>query len=141
MTSAIGTCALAAGAAALLSAQAAYAAPARALPAVNPLVSLSLLGTAQSRTAVCSAGMSAAAAGAAVAAAAQTVTPPPGCLLPVTAPPPPPATTTYVPPPPPARGLGFNPLFGVLGALLLIGLGVWLLDDDDDDDEIPVSPF
>lgn len=46
-------CALAAGAAALLSAQPAYAAPVATAPAVDPLVALSMLGTSQSRTAVC----------------------------------------------------------------------------------------
>ena len=56
MTWAIRSCALAAGAAALLSAQAAYAAPAlNRSTSVDPLVSLSVLGTAQSRAAVCGA--------------------------------------------------------------------------------------
>lgn len=54
MTWAIRSSALAAGAAALLSSQAVFAAPTTtASPAVDPLVSLSVLGTAQSRAAVC----------------------------------------------------------------------------------------
>jgi hypothetical protein len=57
MTWAIRSCALAAGAAALLSAQAVYAAPAQtSVSGVDPLVSLSILGTQQSRAAVCSTG-------------------------------------------------------------------------------------
>lgn len=56
MRSAISKCAFAAGAAALLSTQAVYAAPLKSAPAVDPLVSLSLLGTSQSRTAVCGTG-------------------------------------------------------------------------------------
>lgn len=48
----IRSCALAVGAAALLSAQAAYAAPTRS-SGVDPLVSLSVLGSTQSRAAVC----------------------------------------------------------------------------------------
>ena len=129
--------ALVAGAAALLSAQTAYAAPVKSRLALDPLVTLSVFGTAQSRAAVCAAGASAVAAG---AAAAQAVTPAPGCVLPVTAPPPPPVTTTTLPPPPPSGGLGFNPLLGILGAVLLIGIGAALLLDGDDDDG-PVSPF
>lgn len=43
----------AAAAAAAISIQAAYAAPVRTAPAVDPLLSLSLLGTAQSQAAAC----------------------------------------------------------------------------------------
>lgn len=80
MTWAIRSYALAAGAAALLSAQAAYAAPTPTpVSSVDPLVSLSILGTQQSRAAVCSAGaactvpasMASASAATAAAAAAQ----------------------------------------------------------------------
>ena len=68
---------LAAGAAALLSGQAVYAAPVQPAPAIDPLVALSLLGTAQSRAAVC--GTSATcglpmATGATAAAASPAVT-------------------------------------------------------------------
>lgn len=89
MNSKIRMWALAAGSAALLSAQAVSAAPAsNGAPALDPLVSLSALGTDQSRAAVCGAGgagpcalpginpaMTMAAAG---AAAVQNDNPPPG---------------------------------------------------------------
>src|SRR3954469_4959216 len=74
---------LAAGAAALLSSQAVYAAP-RAPVGFDPLVSLSLLGSVQSSAA---AGGAAAAAAAAADAAAAQAAPPAGCVLPVTEPP------------------------------------------------------
>lgn len=45
--------AMALGAAALLVGQAAHAAPAQPAPAVDPLVAVSILGTPQSRAAVC----------------------------------------------------------------------------------------
>ena len=48
---------LAAAAAALISAQAAHAAPVQTAPMADPLVSLSVLGTAQSRAAVCATGV------------------------------------------------------------------------------------
>ena len=58
MTSGLRGCVLAASAAALISTQA-YAAPAATTaPAVDPLVSLSMLGTTQSRAAVCATGAS-----------------------------------------------------------------------------------
>lgn len=47
---------LAAGAAALLSSQAVWAAPANSPSTVDPLVSLSILGTPDSRAAVCGTG-------------------------------------------------------------------------------------
>jgi peptidoglycan/LPS O-acetylase OafA/YrhL len=80
MTWAIRSYALAAGAAALLSAQAVYAAPTpTASSGIDPLVSLSVLGSQQSRAALCSASGSATAcsvpasmASAAAAAAAAT---------------------------------------------------------------------
>jgi hypothetical protein len=49
---------LAAGAAALMSTQAVYAAPVSTGPAVDPMVAVSLFGTAQSRAAVCGSGAS-----------------------------------------------------------------------------------
>lgn len=140
MTWAIRSMALAAGAAALLSTQAAYAAPLKSRLAIDPLVSLSALGTAQSRAAVCAAGAAAAAAGAATAAAQGAA---PGCVLPVTAPPPPPpVTTTVAPLPPPVAGPGFNPLLGLLGALLILGVAVAVLTggDDGEGDLAPISP-
>ncbi|HEU5482438.1 MAG TPA: hypothetical protein VFU80_05025 [Sphingomicrobium sp.] len=56
MISTIRKCVLIAGGSALLSAQAAYAAPTNAAPAVDPLVAVSLFGTSQSRAAVCGNG-------------------------------------------------------------------------------------
>lgn len=143
MTRAIRSMALAAGAAALLSTQAAYAAPLKSRLAIDPLVSLSVLGTAQSRSAVCAAGAAAAAAGAATAAA-QGMVPAPGCVLPVVAaPPPPPVTTSVAPlPPPPPVGVGFNPLLGLLGALLILGVAAAVLSGGGDSkgDLEPISP-
>lgn len=129
---------LAAGAAALISAQALYAAPSQARHSVDPLVSLSVLGTAQSRAAVCAAG-TAAMAGTAAAQAA-----PPGCVLPVTAPPPAPVAQT-VPPPAaplaagPGKEIGMLPILGGLAVLAAIA-AFFLLDDDDDDELEPISP-
>lgn len=141
MTWAIRSLALAAGAAALLSTQAAAAVPAPPRVTFDPLVSLSVLGTAQSRAAVCAAGSAAVAAG---AAAAQAVVP--GCVLPVVTPtaPPPPVSTTNLPPPPPVSGggLGINPLF-LLAGLVAAGVLAWVLLDKDDDDDLepePISP-
>lgn len=135
------TGALAAGAAALLSAQAAYAAPAPSYM-VDPLVSLSALGTAQSRTAVCAAGSTAAAM--AGTAAVQGA---PGCVLPVTAPPVVAPVVETVPPPlapaiapAPGKELGLLPILGGLALLAAIAAFV-LLDDDDDDGSLePISP-
>lgn len=130
---------LAAGAAALLSAQAVYAAPATSLYTLDPLVSLSAFGTAQSRAAVCAAGTSAAAAGAAAMQA-----PPPGCVLPLTATPPPVAQPVAPPPAPvlaePGKRIGMLPIIG--GGILLAALAAFLLldDDDDDGDLVPISP-
>lgn len=50
------SCAMAVAAAALLSSQAAYAAPLKTVPAVDPLVAMSVLATPQSREAVCGTG-------------------------------------------------------------------------------------
>lgn len=139
MTRAIRRFALAAGAAALLSTQAAYAAP-TAVRTVDPLVSLSVLGTAQSRAAVCAAGAGAAAAGAAVAAVQGA---PAGCLLPLTDTPPPVVPQAAAPPPPlpaPGKRIGVLPI--LLGVLAIAALAFLILDDDDDSDGdlIPISP-
>lgn len=126
MTWAIRSCALAAGAAALLSTQAVYAAPAtQRVAAVDPLVSLSVLGTTQSRAAVCSAqtaGVSCAVPAsmtlaAAAAAAAQPVDNPP----------------------PPKR---VNTLLLLLGFLVFVGLIVAITTGGGDasGDLTPVSP-
>ena len=137
MTWAIQKYVLAAGAAALLSSQAAYAAPVMSPARIDPLVSLSALGTAQSQAAVCAAGASAAAAGAAVAAI-QGV-PAPGCLLPLTTP----QTAAVAPlagPPPPGKRIGWLPI--LLGLLALAVVAYLILDDDDGDGGLePISPF
>lgn len=126
---------VAAGAAALISSQAiASAAPVG--PALDPLVSLSVLGSAQSHAALCA---GTAAATAAAAAAAQG--PAPGCVLPVmAAPPPPPVTTSAVaPPPPPGKSLGIWPI--LLGLAAIAALAALLLDGGDGDGDIePISP-
>ena len=123
---------LAAGAAALLSGQAVAATSA---PRLDPLVSLSVFGTAQSRAAVCASSL---AAGAAAAAQA----PAPGCVLPVTTPPPAPPPVTEAPPPPPpppGTGIGIWPL--LLGLAAIIGVAALILSSDDGDGDLePVSP-
>ncbi len=139
MTWAIGRYALAAGAAALLSAQAAYAAPTPRAPApMDPLVALSVFGTAQSSANVCAAGTAAAAAAATAAQGA------PGCVLPVTSPPPPPPVVgeAVIPPPPPPVVPAFSPLLGLLGALALVAIAAAVLggSGDSEGDLTPVSP-
>ena len=119
MTRAIRNYALAAAAAALLSAQPAYAAMARSPQALDPLVALSVLGTPQSRAAVT-------ASGATAATAAQYLPPPPG--LPA---------NQYPPRAPNYRDPGawaYIPF--LLGLIAIIALHV----SDDDDDRDPVSP-
>lgn len=125
--------AFAAGAAALLSGQA-IASTASVGPAIDPLVSLSVLGSAQSRAALC-AGSTAAAA--AATAAAQG---PGACVLPVTvAPAPVPVqTTTYVAPQA-GKSLGVWPI--LLGLAAIVALAALLLGDGDGDGDIePISP-
>lgn len=142
MTWAIRSTALAVGAAALLSAQAAYAAPVAPRSAhVDPLVALSALATVQSNAAVCSASTAAAAG----AAAAQAATP--GCVLPVTGAPAPVAEVGPPPPPPPVVGAAAAPkAFGVLplviGLAAIIGLAAALLSGGGNGkgDLTPVSP-
>jgi hypothetical protein len=72
MTWAIQKYVVAASAAALISTQAAYAAPVQTAPVADPLVSLSLLGTTQSRAAVCATGATCALPATTLAAAATT---------------------------------------------------------------------
>lgn len=129
----------AAGAVALLSSQAAYAAPS---PRIDPLVALSALGTAQSRMSVCAAGASAAAAGAATAAAQGAA---PGCVLPVTAPPAPVPAVQGAPLPVVETGAapqGIGMLPALLGLIAVAAAAVLLLDGDDDNEGnlSPVSP-
>lgn len=110
---------LVAGAAAFLSSQAAYAAPASS--PIDPLVSLAVLGGAQSQAAVCSGSTATTSAALAAAQAA-----PPGCVLPVTAAPPPPVAEAAPPPPPVVetaaapKAIGTLPL--LLGLAAIIGV-------------------
>ena len=126
----------AAGSAALLVAQTAHAAPVRS---IDPLVTLSAMGTAQSNSAVCAAGANAAAAGAAVAQAPAT-----GCVLPVTGSPPPVvgetvAPVAVAPAPVAAAGIGVWPILLGLVALAAIGLAI-SKGGGGDGDLAPVSP-
>lgn len=131
--------ALAAGAAAFLSSQAAYAAPTHSF--VDPLVSLAVLGGAPSHSAVCAGSTSATAA---AVAAAQA--PPLGCVLPVTGAPPPAAVAEVPPPPPPVVAAGAPKSIGTLPLLLglaaVIGVLALILsgDDNGNGDTTPVSP-
>lgn len=117
------------------------AAGAAEMPArtVDPLVAVSLLGTASSQAAVCAAGTaSAAAAGAAQGVAGQQ-----GCVLPVVDTPPPPPVTQAPPAMVPVAAhtssIGVIPL--LLGLAAIVGGAALLLDGDDDVDiELPFSP-
>lgn len=119
---------LALGAAAFLSGQAAYAAPAGS--AVDPLVSLAVLAGGPSTAAVC-AGSTAGSAGVAAATSVQGA---PGCVLPITAPPSPaPAVVETVPPPPMVaagapKAIGTLPL--LLGLAAIIGVAALLLSSN-----------
>jgi hypothetical protein len=124
----------------LLASSAATAAP----RTVDPLVALSVLGTSESRAAVCAAGaaQAAAAAGAAVAAQAGS----PGCVLPVVdaAPLPP---VAEAPPPPLAAapvvtggGIGALPLLIGLAAIVAIAAVVLKHSDSDGEINLPISP-
>lgn len=122
---------LAAGAAALLSTQAVYAAPVNTTPAVEPLVSLSLLSTTQSRAAVCNA-----AAGCAlpsmVSATAMTSTAAASAAQP----------DDPLPPPPPPPGKTISPLIWILGLVILAGIVAAVISGggDGDGDLAPISP-
>ena len=135
----IRTTILAAGAAALLSSQAVYAAPAAPIRTVDPLVSLSALASTASRTAVCAGSTAAAAAASAAVQPGPTGT----CVLPLTAPPPPvPVTEAVAPvvPGPAPKSIGWLPI--LLGAAALAGLIALILASDDNGhgDNTPVSP-
>ena len=111
-------------AATLFAGSAASAAPST----IDPLVALSVFGTAQSRAAVCGAGS---------AAAASATT---GCVLPMAAAGAQTADQTTAPPfAESGSSIGILPLLLGLGALA--AAAVLLLGSDDEDDiEIPVSP-
>ena len=122
--------ALAAGAAALLSTQAVYAAPAPGHAGVDPLVSLSVLGTTQSRVAL-------AAASGAVQGVPATQTCADGTVIPATAMC---AAPAGPPPPPPAPVIGTLPL--MLGLIALIGVMALVVSGGGSasGDLTPVSP-
>ena len=127
MTWAIRSSVLAAGAAALLSTQAVYAAPvASASSGVDPLVSLSVLSTTQSRGAVCSGATFAAGAscGIPVSIAAASAA----------------AAAAQDQPPPPSSGIGILPL--ILGLAVVVGRAAAILSGggDSEGDLTPVSP-
>lgn len=136
MSSAFRKSIVAAGAAALISSQA-IASTAPVGPTLDPLVSLAVLGSAQSHAALC-AGSAAAAAAAATTAQAPAA----GCVLPITgAPPPTPVTTSAVvpPPPPPGKSLGIWPI--LLGLAAIAALAALVLGGGDGNGDItPVSP-
>lgn len=120
MTWAIRRCALAAGAAALLTAQAAYAAPTpQPTSSVDPLVSLSVLGTSKSRAAVCT-GVSSCAIPAAVPASAAAASAAMG----------------------PEDGPGIGPLGLILGVVLIIAIMVAITSggNDGEGNLTPISP-
>ena len=145
-TGSIRTFAAAAAALSLIASPAAAAAPAfaGATPiAANPLVTLSIVGSASSRAALCAAS-SAAVAGAAAATAVQ---PAPGCVLPaVDAPPPvvadaPPPMVPYAA----APVAGAPNLWPLLASLVAFSAVFFLLDDvilgdEDDDLDVDVPP-
>ena len=96
----------------------------------NPLVTLSVFGSAQSRAALCAAG-SAAVTAAATTAAAQSR---PGCVLPIADAPPPPVVSDVPPPMMPAAPYATAAAGANLWPLL-VGLGLFsaiffLLDDE-----------
>ena len=130
-------------AASVLGSSAASAAAAvPALRSIDPLVALSVFGTAQSRAALCGAS-AAAVAGAAAAQAAPGA----GCVLPVVDAPPPVAAVEPAPPPAAVApvavagsSVGALPL--LLGLAAIVGLAALVLKHNDSSGEIdrPISP-
>jgi len=112
-------------------------------PRVDPLVSLSVFGTASSASAVCAAGAQAAGAAAtagAVAAAGQA--PGAGCVLPVADAPVVAVDTTPVVLAPVAGGVGLGILPVLLGLAAIAGLAAVILggNDKSSGNLTPVSP-
>jgi hypothetical protein len=111
---------------------------------VDPLVALSVFGTAQSRAAVCAAGANAAAAaGTAVAAQAPAA----GCVLPVldappvaAAPPPPPPAEVALAPAAASGGVSVLPLLLGLAAIVAIAAVVIKHNDSSGEIDLPISP-
>lgn len=131
MTWAIRSYALAVGAAALLSTQAVYAAPlSTSSTGVDPLVSLSVLGTTQSRGAVCSGATFG--ADAAVASAA--------CGIPVSVAA---ASAAAVAAQGDQAPKGIGPLVLVIGVIVFAGLIALIVSGggDAEGDLTPVSPL
>ena len=131
-------CALATSVAALLFSQAAYGAPIVNSTQIDPLVSLSILGTSASLAALCAGSTAAVAAG--TAAQASPVA---GCVLPVTAAPPPPAVAEAAPPAAEmtsAPGMGTLPL--LLGLAAIIGISTLLVSNGNNGNGniTPISP-
>ena len=124
---------------AMLGSSAASAAPAPRM--VDPLVVVSVFGTADSRAAICAAGSSAAAAAGTAVAAGQA--PGAGCVLPVVDAPPPPvaeAPSAVAPIAPAATGVGALPI--LVGLAAVVGMAAIVLAHHDEDGEIdlPISP-
>ena len=126
---------LAVGAAAFLSSQAAYAAPAHA---IDPLVSLAVLAGGPSNAAVCAGS---AAATAAATAALQGTT---GCLLPVTAPPQAPIAQAVAPPPVVQAGapktIGTLPILLGLAAIIAVAALIISGNHHGHGNPTPISP-
>jgi hypothetical protein len=124
----------------LLASSAASAATSPA-PRIDPLVALSVFGTAQSRAAVCGAGSQAAAQ--AGTSAIQAGAGPTDCVLPVmdaAAPAIEPAPPASVPVAPPASGgIGALPLLAGLAAIVILAAVVIQHDDDDGEINLPIS--
>lgn len=121
-------CAVTLGAAALVCGQAVHAAPAQPAPAVDPLVAVSLLGTSQSRAAVCGTGAPCtfpAATGAAAASVSPTVATAASA-----------AATQDLPGPRESKGTFWILFLG--GGMVLIAILVALLAGNDENN--PVSP-
>ena len=129
--STIRKCVLAVGAAGLISAQAASAAPLSTAPTVDPLIALSALGTTQSRAAVCGNGATCPLPMTMTASATSTASASPAVAAAAA--------------PTAARNLrregdstGIIWIFAIGGAMVLAAALVAALAGDDDDE--PVSP-
>lgn len=118
---------VAAGVAALLSSQAVFASPAKTAPGVDPLVALSLLGTSQSRAAVCASG---AACGLPVAAGAPAASSPAVATA---------ASAAAVQGEPRRENRGIPMLLLLGGGMILIAVLVAALAGNQDSD-VPISP-
>ena len=120
----------------------AAAAPSSAPRLVDPLVVVSVFGTAQSVAAVCAASSATASAGASSAAAAQT--PGDGCVLPVVDAPPPAVAETasqpLAPVAPPTGGIAALPLLAGLAAVVGLAAIFMIHDNPNGKINLPISP-